>query len=110
IAFNVKNRVFQPRRFLSYRRDLGMPPLRLFITPPTDRSVSYSAAKVKVFWAKEGPPLMVPENFASSAAYQTANRTVLGPKKRLGSVARFMLQTKSIRRRRKRQWPKPEKP
>jgi hypothetical protein len=84
-----------------------MPPLRLFITPSTDRSVSYSAAKVKVFWAKQGPQLMVPENFASSTAYETANRTVLGPKKRFGSMARFMLQAEGIRRRRKRQWLKP---
>lgn len=70
-----------------------MPPLRLFIIPPTDNSLSYSAAKVKDFWAKEGPYLVVLGNFASSAAYEIANRTVLGPRKRLGSVAGFMSQS-----------------
>jgi len=52
-------------------------------------SVSYSAAKVKVFWAKEGPHTMVPEDFASSTAYETANTTVLGPKKRFGERGSF---------------------
>lgn len=86
-----------------------MPPLRLFIIPPTDNSLSYSAAKVKDFWAKGGLQGIVQENSASSVIHENAKRTVLGPKKQLDSAAGFMAQGEGTGRRQKGQWPRPDK-